>query len=197
MHAPTVSTELLDEAPHLRAVSVDGEQRPVAEHPEVVGVPEVPRIAEDRDDQRVVVGALLPEADDATPARGEVLHVQRHENPEEDKRAPGQLASSAASEARQALRGGEAENERGENEDGRDPKGRPEGRDDSQERSGCESCAKCQVDLLNLDFPQTHPQDLLYIDSGGEACVPRTGESTRQPWLPRTPQSLGAAKSLH
>src|SRR5207253_3128624 len=72
MHAPTVSTELLDEAPHLRAVSVDGEQRPVAEPPEVVPVPEVPRIAEDRDDQRVVVRALLPEADDATPTRSEV-----------------------------------------------------------------------------------------------------------------------------
>ena len=134
---------------------------PVAETSQVLAVPEVLRIAEERHDERVIARGLLAQADDATPARSEVLHVQRHENPEEDKRAPGQLAPSAASQARQAFRGGEAEHERDENEDCRDPERRPEGGDDSQERSGCESCAKCQADLLNLDFPQEQPQDLL------------------------------------
>jgi hypothetical protein len=65
-----------------------------------VAVPEVLRIAEDRHDERVVGGRLVAQAEDPAPARREVLHVEGHENPEQEQGAPGHLAAGGPAKPR-------------------------------------------------------------------------------------------------
>src|SRR5205823_9747477 len=65
---------------------------------QIVAVPEVPGVAEDRHEDREVGRRLVPQLDDPPPAGGEVLHVQRDEDDEQEQRAPGHQPRSRRSD---------------------------------------------------------------------------------------------------
>jgi hypothetical protein len=54
LDAPAGRSQLFCEPDHLRAIDDDRDQRPVADRPQIVRVLEVPRVAVDRHDDRVV-----------------------------------------------------------------------------------------------------------------------------------------------